>query len=168
MGGAGWGGGGSLDKFLCILRGGGGGGGGGGAGGLGGVLPKEPLPLVLNRQWSMRLRRAGGAILHEKIVRPPPPPHPSPVPWTLNVYSARALCFLGFSRKPILKLGSRFGTLMRRAFYWIALEGSDGMNFDGRPRTAETTRSREGVRNILLERDVVWGGVDHAWRLTDG
>ena len=30
-----------------------------------------------------------------------------PVPWTLNVYSARALCFLGFFPKQILKLGSR-------------------------------------------------------------
>ena len=38
---------------------------------------QEPLPPVLKRLWSMRLRRAGGAVLHEKIVhRPPhPPPH---------------------------------------------------------------------------------------------
>ena len=35
----------------------------------------------------------------------PPPP---PVPWTLNVYSARALCFLGFFPKTnFLFLGSR-------------------------------------------------------------
>ena len=41
------------------------------------------------------------------------------------------------------------------------------MNFDGRPRRRHV---REGVRNILLERGVAWGGgVDHAWiRLTDG
>ena len=34
----------------------------------------------------------------------PPPP---PVPWTLSVNSARALCFLGFFPKTSLGLGSR-------------------------------------------------------------
>ena len=76
--------------------------------------------------------------------------------------------FLDFSRKPILKLGSCLALQCGRRSIGSLLGGSDGMNFDGRPRTAETTRSREGVRNILLERGVVWGGVDHAWRLTDG
>ena len=48
--------------------------------GIGRVLPKEPLPPVLNRLWSMRLRRAGGAVLHEQIVHRPPtlPTHPRP------------------------------------------------------------------------------------------
>ena len=39
-----------------------------------------------------------------------------PMPWTLNVYSARALCFLGFLPKTFLELGSR----LRKAFYRIA------------------------------------------------
>ena len=61
---------------------GGWGGGGGGVGRVGGVgLPRSPypsLPPVVNRLWSMRLRRAGGAVLHEKIVHRPPTTAPHP------------------------------------------------------------------------------------------
>ena len=51
------------------------------------------------------------------------------VPWTLNVYSARALCFLGFFPKTNSEIGFSFGASMRKAFYRIA----SWRSFHGRP-----------------------------------
>ena len=65
------------------------------------------------------------------------------MPWTLNVYSARALCFLGFFPQTSLGLGSRLalqrgrrsiGSLSGSHEEETVNGGSDGMNFDGRPR----------------------------------
>ena len=65
------------------------------------------------------------------------------MPWTLDVYSARALVFLDSSRN-LSGIGFSFGSSGVEA-----VNGGVGRNVLSREAT-ETTRSRRGGRNILL------------------
>ena len=93
------------------------------------------------------------------------------MPWTLNVYSARAFCFLGFFPKTnFLFLGSRLA-LQRGRRSTGSLCGERGheeetVNILTGGRGDDTVKG--GGSEHFAGRGVAWGGVDHAWRLTDG